>query len=338
MKAAVYKGRQRLSVDEVPTPSPGPGQVLVKVKYCAICGTDVHAFLYDAAPPGTVLGHEYCGAVAELGPGVSGWSVGDRVVGGGGVAPPGKGGGARSGPRFNYRTMGFADKPLRAYAEYILMDDWEPIPIPEGVSDEAAALCEPCAIAVHAVRRSDLKLGDSVLILGGGPIGLFCLQTTRAAGARTVFLSEPATARREAAVSLGADAVIDPAQEDAVERAVSLTGGLGPDIVFDCAGARSTLDQAMSMVRRDGQVVLVALAWEETPLVPVDWMAREVGLQTSFGSEPGDWRTVLALMKAGKVDVAPLLSEESFIPLEGIQQAFESLVKPSTQLQMVVSM
>jgi len=264
--------------------------------------------------------------------------VGDRVVGGGGATPPGKGKSARTDPRYNYRTMGFAGAPLRAYAEYVVMEGWEPVPIPDGVSDEAAALCEPCAVAVHAVRKSELRLGDTVAVLGGGPIGLFCLQTARAAGAGKVFVSEPAPARQEAARLLGADAVIDPLQDDVVERVVSLTGGIGPDVVFDCAGAASTLDQAMNMVRRGGQVVLVALAWEKTAVLPVDWIAREIKLQASFSSLPEDWRIALDLMRSGKVSVAPMLSEDSFIPLEDIQQAFESLVKPSTQLQMVVKL
>jgi threonine dehydrogenase-like Zn-dependent dehydrogenase len=188
------------------------------------------------------------------------------------------------------------------------------------------------------MRLSDLRLGDSVAVLGGGPIGLFCLQTARAAGAGKVFVSEPAPARQEAAGVLGADYVIDPSKEDAVERIVALTGGNGPDVVFDCAGAASTLDQAMNMVRRGGQVVLVALAWEKTSVLPVDWIAREIKLQASFGSMPEDWRIALDLIRSGKVSVAPMLSEDSFILLEDIQQAFESLVKPSTQLQMVVKL
>ncbi len=336
MRAAVYQGNQRLSVEEIPTPSPGPGQVLVQVKYCAICGTDIHAVLYDAAPVGVVLGHEFCGTIAALGEGVTRWAVGDRVVGGGGTVPPGKEGAQLAHPRYDYRTMGFASKPMRAYADYMLMEEWDPVPIPEGVSDEAAALCEPCAIAVRATRRSDLKLGDSVMVLGGGPIGLFCLQTARAAGATSVYLSEPTPVRREAALALGADAVIDPNQGDVVEQALALTGGLGPDVVFDCAGWQRTLDQSLSMVRRNGQVVLVAIAWEDIPVLPIDWMGREIRLQTTFGSVADDWRVALDLMKTGRVDVEPLLSDDSFVPLESINETFEALTKPTTQLQMVI--
>ena len=232
--------------------------------------------------------------------------------------------------------MGFSGKPLRAYAEYVLMEEWEPVPIPDGVSDEAAALCEPCSIAIRAVRQSRLRLGDPVSILGAGPIGLLCLQAAKAAGAGAVFVSEPAPARREAATKLGADAVIDPTKEDVVAGMVSLTDGLGPQVVFDCAGAKSTLDQALTMVRRSGQVVLVALAWEPTSVLPVEWIAREVSLQATFGGAPEDWRIALELIRTGKIRMESLLSEASFIPLDDIQQAFEALIKPTIQLQMVV--
>ena len=283
------------------------------------------------------MGHEYCGTVTEIGSGVSGWEVGDRVVGGGGKPPPGKGAGYLMNPRFNFRTMGYDASRRRAYAEWVLLDDWEPIPIPDSVSDEEAALCEPCAVSVHAVRKSDLKLGDSVAVLGAGPIGLLCLQVAKAAGADAVFVSEPAPARSKAAAELGADAVVDPTKEDVAERMVSAADGLGPRIVFDCAGAKSTLDQALNIVQRHGQVVLVALAWEHTAVLPVDWIAREVRLQCSFGSEPEDWRIALKLISNGKVSITPMVSDASFVPLRGIQRAFEELTKPTVQLQMVVN-
>lgn len=336
MKAAVYKGGQRFEIEEIPTPSPGPSQLLVQIHYCAICGTDVHAFLYDIAPPGTVLGHEYCGTVVEVGADVGKWKVGDRVIGGGGDPPPGMAPPVRTDPRFNYRTMGFPHGSIRGYAEYIAMEEWQPLAIPDGVSDEAAALCEPSAVAVHAIRNSALRVGDNVGILGAGPIGMLCLQVASAAGAEAVFVSEPAPGRSEAAARLGADAVIDPSEEDATERMVELTDGTGPDVIFDCAGTQSTLDQALNTVRRSGQVVLVAVPWEAMPLMPADWMAREIKFQASFGSRPEEWRIVLKLMQCGKLAVQELIPEGSIIPLDDIQRAFEGLTKPSTQLQMMV--
>lgn len=336
MKAAVYKGKQQLAVEEIPTPDPGPGQVLVKVLYSAICGTDVHAFLYDIPPSGTVMGHEFSGNVVKVGRGVSAWHEGDRVVSGIGDPPPGLGPGFTHDARFNYRLMGFAGGKLRGYAEYVVMEEWEATKIPEGLDDRTAALSEPCSVAVRAVRLSDLRLGDSVAVLGAGPIGMLTLQTAKAAGADMVYVSEPTRARTRAALLLGADAVVDPTTENVVNRMESLNGGKGPDVVFDCAGVGSTLDQAFNMVRKQGQVVLVAVPWEPIPVLPVDWMAREVKLQTTFGSRIEDQRISLDLLRSGKVSIEPMLSEAEFISLEDIQQAFEALVKPSSQLQMVV--
>jgi 2-desacetyl-2-hydroxyethyl bacteriochlorophyllide A dehydrogenase len=336
MKAAVYAGNQSFDVKDIPTPEPGPDQVLLKVKYSAICGTDVHTFLYDQAPSGIVMGHEYCGTIAHVGADVTRWKVGDRVLGGGGAPPPGAGPAFVTDPRYKYREVGFTGRPLRGYAEYVVMEEWEPVLIPDGVSDEAASLCEPCAVAVRAVRHSKVKLGDKVAVLGAGPIGLFCIQAVKAAGAGAVYVSEPVPVRAEAARNVGADLVIDPTGEDVVARLEELTDGLGPDVVFDCAGATPTLDQAMNIVRRDGQVMLVAVAWTEVPLLPVDWMAREVSIQSTWGGRHEDWKIALELLRTGKIIVGPMLTSSSFIPLDDIQDAFESLIKPTTQLQMVV--
>ena len=338
MRAAVYKGKQLFSVEEIPTPEPGPGQVRVKVKYCAICGTDVHAFLYDIPPPGTVMGHEYSGTIDRVGPGPSSWTVGDRVVGGGGVPPAGEGPSYVTDPRFNYRTMGFEDHRQRAYADYVLMREWEPVPIPEGVSDEEAALSEPGGVAVRAVRKSEMRLGDYVAVLGAGPIGMLTIQAARAAGASGVLVSEPAAARQVAAAKLGADVVVDPTKEDPVASAEAFTGGRGTDVVFDCAGVGSTLDQAFNMVRQFGQVMLVAVPWEPLPVLPVDWMSREVRLQTTFGARPEDYRISLDLIRQGKISIERMVSEAEVIALEEIQGAFEELIKPSSQLQMVVKL
>ena len=335
MKAAVYRGKRTLNVEEIETPTPAEAEVLIKVKYSAICGTDVHAFLYDAPPIGTVMGHEYCGTVTAVGPGVTRFSPGDRVIGGGGTPPPGKELALRVAPRYNYRTDGFAGR-MRGYAEYVINDEWTPLPVPDDVSDEAAALCEPCAIAVHTTRLSGIKIGDVVAVLGAGPIGFFCAQVAKAAGASTVIVSEPVAARAKAVASAGADIVVDPTTEDFASVVLEASNGLGADVILDCAGARPTLNQALNAVRREGSVVLVAVVWEEIPLVPVDWMGREVHLHTSFGSLPRDWEIALDLLRSGKVVVEPILSPEQVIPLDDIQQAFDSLLDPSTQLQIIV--
>ncbi|MXY78263.1 MAG: zinc-binding dehydrogenase [Chloroflexi bacterium] len=339
MRAAVYQGAQRFEIRDIDRPSPRPHQVLVRVAQSAICGTDVHAFMYDLAPPGHVLGHEIAGRIAELGADVKGWAVGDRVVAGGGDPPPDANRGAfYTDPRFNYRTMGFAGSRTGGYAEYMLCEAWSLQAIPDAVPDAVAALTEPCSVAVRAVRRSAVKLGDTVGIVGAGPIGLLCMQAARAAGATRLLVSEPAPARAQLARDLGAAAVVNPREEDVVERFLELTGGLGPDVIFDCAGLGNTLDQALVAVRRRGQVVLVAVPWEPMPLQPADWMAREVDLRVTFGGNPSDWRAALDLLASGRISGEALISDASSIRLDDIQATFEALMQPSSQVQVVVDL
>ena len=183
-----------------------------------------------------------------------------------------------------------------------------------------------------------MKLGDTVAVLGAGPIGLLCMQAAQAAGARKVIVSEPSEARRNVALSLGADAVVDPTNEDPVEAIISLTDGSGPHVVYECAAAKPTLQTAFDVIRKQGNVMLVALAWEEVPLLPVDWAGKEVTFNTTFGSEAYDWTIAMDLISQGKVNVDPLILDADIIDIEDIQQAFEALCQPSTQVQMVVKL
>ncbi len=336
MKAAVFKEKLCLVVEEIPTPSPGPDEVLIRVTQCAICGSDVHRFQHGMLRPGAVIGHEFCGIVAGLGGAVDQWTVGDRVIGGGGARPAGAQPPPSRAERYSARTFGFQSQVFGGYAEYVVRPAWGILPIPQGVSDDAAALVEPCSIAVHAVRLSRIRLGDRVVVVGAGPIGLMCLQAARAAGAAAVYVSEPVEARAAAARQLDADAVIDPVNADVVAEMLDLTGGLGPDVVFECSAAIGTLQQTMEMVRREGQVVVVSLAWVEEPVLSVAWVGREVELKAAYGADPVDWQVSLALMEKDQVRVEPMLGSDSHVPLDGIQEAFESLIKPGGTAQLIV--
>jgi threonine dehydrogenase-like Zn-dependent dehydrogenase len=338
MKAAVYQGEQNIVIEDIPIPEPGPGEVLVKIQYSAICGTDVHVFLYDIAPPGSVLGHEFSGLVAAVGPGVKTWKEGDRVIGGGGTPPIGMEAPLRKQDQYNYRLEGFSSTGKRGYSEYTLLNEWEPLLIPENVTDLQACLTEPCAVVVRAVRLSKLRLGDTVVVIGAGPIGLLCMQAVKAAGARKVIVIEPVEARRNVAMSLGADVVIDPAINDVIETSIAHSDGSGPHVVFECAAAKSTLGTAFNIVRKQGNVVLVALAWEDVPVLPVDWAGKELNFKTTFGSEPYDWTVALNLIDRGQISLDPMIADADIISIEGIQKAFEDLCKPSTQVQVVVDL
>ena len=336
MRAAVYKSKQNLVVEEIPTPEPQSDEVQIKISHSAICGTDVHVYLYDIAPPDTVLGHEFAGEISKVGSDVTRFKVGDRVIGLGGTPPPGKESPLRRQDQYNYRLEGITNTRTRGYAEYTVAKEWEPLRLPDQVSNLEGALAEPCAIVTRAVRLSNQKLGDTVAVLGAGPIGLLCLQAAKAAGATKVIVSEPSEARRSVALELGADAVVDPTSQDPVKAIIELTDGAGPHVVYECAAAKPTLHDALDMVRRKGNVMLVALAWEDVPLLPVDWAGKEIQLNTTFASEPYDFKVAVDLIASKKFVLEPLLSDTDTIELKDIQEAFESLIKPSNQIHMVI--
>ncbi len=335
MKAAVTRGTQQIQVEDVPTPEPGSNQVLVKIKYSAICGSDVHRFQYGMMNSGSIMGHEYIGEVVQLGADVTLINEGDRVVSGGGESPEGVP--ARSaGDRYSARTMGLKAPPQGGFAEYIVLDEWRPLVIPKNVSDELAVLAEPASIAVHAVRTSKFSIGDSVVVMGAGPIGLLTMQVLNAAGAGAVYVSEPATARADAARVLGATIVMNPTEEDVVSKVLKISGGPGVPIAFDAAAAQPTLQQGLEMVRRGGQVLVVSMAWENVDLLTVEWIGREVEMKASYGSQPIDWRTVLNLMERGLLSEQAMVTDESFIGFDEMQSSMQRLMKPEELVQLVL--
>jgi len=335
MKAAVTRGTQQIQVEDVPTPEPGPNQVLIKIKYSAICGSDVHRFQYGMMNSGSIMGHEYIGEVVQSGASVTLLNEGDRVVSGGGESPEGVP--ARTaGDRYSARTMGLKAPPQGGFAEYIVLDEWRPLVIPKNVSDELAVLAEPASIAVHAVRTSKFSIGDSVVVMGAGPIGLLTMQVLNAAGAGAVYVSEPATARADAARVLGATIVMNPTEEDVVSKILEISGGPGVPIAFDAAAAQPTLQQGLEMVRRGGQVLVVSMAWENVDLLTVEWIGREVEMKASYGSQPIDWRTVLNLMERGLLSEQAMVTDESFIGFDEMQSSMERLMKPDEHVQLVL--
>jgi len=336
MKAAVIRGTQKIVVEDIPTPEPGVNQVLVKIKYSALCGSDVHRFQYGMANDGSVLGHEYIGAVVQTGRDVTLLNEGDRVVSGGGTPPAGSTSTLTSGARYSARTVGLEATRIGGFAEYVAMDEWRPLLIPEGVSDELAVLAEPTSIAVHAVRTSKFKVGDSTLVMGAGPIGLLVMQVLKAAGAAAVYVSEPSSARADSALALGADLVLNPMDDDVVERALELSGGPGLPVAFDAAAAKPTFQQGMEMLQRGGQLLVVSMAWEDVDLRTVDWIGREVEMKAAYGSEPIDWRTGLALMKRGQLSEKSMVTDQSFIGWDEMQGSMERLMKPDQHVQLVL--
>ncbi|MDD4876214.1 MAG: zinc-binding dehydrogenase [Dehalococcoidales bacterium] len=333
MKAAVFKEKGVLTVEEIPTPEPKFGEVLCRVKYCGICGTDLHNYSYGITAPGSILGHEWCGVITKLGEGVEDFSVGERVMlykhPWVPLVPPGK----RNDPRnirLNPRAIYSAPSRMGAYAEYIAAPTTRITRIPDEITDEAAACLEPLVAAIHAVRLGNLKVSDTVAFIGAGPIALFMIQRVKQAGARAIYVSEISSARAAKAEELGSDRVFNPLKEDIITEIVKLTGGRGPDIVYECAAGKNTLNQACQLVARNGRVTCLAVYQEPILLEPLDWymMQPEIKFTTNGDSTPFDWEIAKEVLCQNSIDVETVIT--NVIPLSKIQETFQALLKPVT--------
>lgn len=317
MKVAALYGRHDIRIEEWETPIPGPGQVLIKVVCCGICGTELHmweghdiAWLKieeDAGPQ--VWGHEYAGTVVEVGDDVTLCKVGDRVT----VVPwvsCGKCFYCRNGVE-NLCT----DKATiyqagsGAWAEYSLVPEATVYTIPDDMSFEIASLSEPLSCCVHAMDRAKIQSGSSVCIIGAGPIGLLLLALARAGGASRIIVSEPASVRRKLAIEMGADIVVNPLEEDLLEVVHSATRGWGVDYSFEAVGKSLTVRQAMDVVRSAGTVMIVGVADREDkmPLSPFEVYARDLTLMGSVSRSYAYDRTVRWL---ASLDLEPLITHK----------------------------
>src|SRR5579871_2803605 len=246
MPAAVYEGGGRLAVRDLPVPPVGPDEVLVEVSHCGICGTDLHLVLEERARPGSVLGHEWAGTVADVGAAVEGWSVGDAVV-----ATPDPGCGEcraclRGRPSVCLRREPPDYLSFRgAFARYVTVAARRLAPLPAGVSTRTAALTEPTAVALHAVTLGAPVAGERVLVSGAGPVGLLVTAVLRAKGVDDITVVEPSAGRRARALAVGAAAAIEPADLPAPPMGLPVEHPY--TVVFECSGngraAAAALDQ-----------------------------------------------------------------------------------------------
>jgi len=298
MKAAVWHGRLDVRVEDVAEPqSPSRGQVKVQIVWCGICGTDLHEYLggpiyipTDKPHPMTgvlapvILGHEASGEVVETGPDVSRIRIGDRV----GLCPI-IGCRAckwcRSGLMGLCPTVAFLGTSWHggAFAEYVNVYEYMCYKLPPEVPYELGAMAEPFAAAYRAVKRAGVSGGQMVAIVGSGPIGLMALQSATIQGAEQIVVFEPAQKRQELARRCGATAVIDPTQADPVQAMAELTGGVGADVVVECAGVRATGLLAGRVARRRGKVVVMGVFEHPAPLDYTDLVYGEKTVMGSMG-------------------------------------------------------
>jgi (R,R)-butanediol dehydrogenase/meso-butanediol dehydrogenase/diacetyl reductase len=346
MLAALYHGNRDVRVEEVPEPTPGPGDVKIRVSCAGICGTDVKD--YFAGPlflPTTphpvsgaqiplIFGHEFSGVVAELGDGAADIAVGQRVA----IEPIytcGKCIYCEEGD-YNLCDRSYfhgSQTYLGGMAECTVVKRSMVHSLPESVSFEQGALVEPMSVAMHSVQRAHTREGAVAVVYGAGPIGLGVYLGLRAEGLSDVVVVEPSVERRRAAERLGCEAVLDPSGTDIAHAVLVHTEGRGADVSFDVAGAASGLTAAIRSTRKQGQVIIVAAHESPMEFQPNEILMKEVSVTTSF-AYCNDFQRVIGHMAAGKY---PTDGWVEHVGLDALPEAFDALRSASLN-KVVVNM
>jgi 2-desacetyl-2-hydroxyethyl bacteriochlorophyllide A dehydrogenase len=335
MKAAVFKGAgQPMQVEDIADPVVKERQLVVEVAYCGICGTDLHSTREGPAmlPCDSVLGHEFVGEVVDLGKGLHAhWEKGDRVC-----ALPflscGQCQACVAGRPFECLTLSCIglDAP-GGFAEYVATSELNTLKLPDQLSTLDAALIEPLAVGLHAVRVGGLRAGQRVLIIGAGPIGLAVALWARFMGARDVVVSEPAAERRELARSMGATEVIQPG-ENLGEQFADVTGG-PPEVIFECVGAPGLIQQCIDIAPRRGMLVPVGVCEQPDTILPFPALIKELAIQFAIAYNREDYETVISMLAQGRVDASPMVT--GIVSIEEMPDAFEALRTPSDQCKVL---
>lgn len=331
MRAAVMQGLHRpLAIETVPDPVPGEGEVVVRVGRCGICGSDLH-MTEDPAygmGAGSVLGHEFAGEVVALGKGVEGLGMGDLVS----VVPLkscGRCPSCRSGEVAWCDQFGLQGG---GYAEYALTRPNQCVRLPKTASLADGAIIEPLAVALHGLAMSGMRIGDRVLILGAGPIGLAVAFWARRHGAGRVVVQDLATWQRDRALAMGAhDFVVDPA--DPIGSAERALGGKA-DVVFECVGVPGLIAQAVDQVRNRGTILLLGLCTRPDTFNSFAMLSKEVRLVTSAFFTRQEYEAALDALDSGAAE--PRLLVTDTIALDATPDVFETLRKRTHQCKVLI--
>lgn len=335
MRAAIFRGGD-LVVDTLPDPVPAQGQVLVKTLACGICGSDLHAAKHahrmvavTKRIPGRVpmdlardivFGHEFCCEVLDYGP-----KTEKRIKPGTRVC---------SMPLMmeadGPKGMGYSNTYVGGYAERMVLSAPLMLEVPNGLPTEHAALTEPLAVGVHAVEKANLTGDEAPLVVGCGPVGLAVIAALKLKGIHPIVAADFSPKRRELAVLMGADIVVDPAVE-------SPYGKLAADkraAVFECVGVPGLIQQILEKAPRDARVIVVGVCMEPDTIEPLFAIFKELNLQFVLGYTPEEFARSLRLLAEGKVDAEALITGK--VGLEGVKGAFEELGNPERHTKILV--
>ena len=321
MKAAVWHGRKDIRVEDVPLPgAPPAGWVQIKVHWCGICGSDLHEYVagpvfipVDTPHPLTglkgqcILGHEFSGEIATLGEGVTGFAVGDRVAADA-CQHCGECYYCKHGMYNICEKLAFTGLMNNgAFASLVNVPAELLYKLPDGFPTEAGALIEPLAVGMHAVKKAGSIVGETVVVVGAGTIGLCTIMCAKAAGAGRIIVLEMSAARKAKALEVGATVVLDPKDCDAVAEVKALTGGYGADVSFECIGHRDTAKLAIDVIRKAGKTVLVGIFEEPSSFNFFEIVATEKQVIGSLAYN-GEFADVIRFIADGRIDVQPLIT------------------------------
>jgi (R,R)-butanediol dehydrogenase/meso-butanediol dehydrogenase/diacetyl reductase len=313
MPAAVFMGLRDVAVEDRPTPTPGPGELLLEVSHCGICGSDLHFLLEWGGKAGAIEGHEYSGTVAALGAGVTGWAVGDRAIGG-------------PSPRCGTCEHCMAQRPSLcvernsvagddtwqgAFAGYKTVNAAQALPVPEGLSLKHAALTEPLAVALHGITRAGgARPGTRWLVTGGGPIGFLSVAALKALGVDDIVVSEPKESRRTLCEKLGARTV-DPAELVAPDMPFD-TVAEPFDVALECSGNGRAQESALAQLKRGGTLVLVGAGMARPKFDPNRILLNELVITGAFVYDHDGFPRALEMLASGKLPNDLLVEQEDY--------------------------
>ena len=322
MPAAVFMGLRDVAVEDRPTPKPGPGELLLEVSHCGICGSDLHFLLEWGGRAGVIEGHEYSGTVAALGPDVTGWAVGERAIGG----PSPRCG--RCEYCLAHRTslcverggVGGDDGTWQgAFARYKTVRAAEALRVPEGLSLKHAALTEPLAVALHGITRAGgARPGTRWLVTGGGPIGFLSAAALKALGVDDIVVSEPKASRRSLCEKLGARAV-DPTELVMPEMPYDMVDEPF-DVALECSGNGRAQESALAQLKRAGTLVLVGAGMARPKFDPNRILLNELVITGAFVYDHDGFPRALELLASGRL-ANDLLVEQEDYPLNRLLDA-----------------
>jgi len=336
LKGIYYATAREIEVkNDLPKPIIEPDEVLIKVKYCGICGSDVGSFsALGMCLPQIILGHEFSGEIAEIGENVKKLKVGDRVT---------------ANPNIPCLDCEFCAKGLEvmcilssvgvsrdgALAEYINVRADRVHVLPESITYEEGTMIEPLSIAVQAVKLSNFVVGRNAVVFGAGTIGLMTIQVLKAAGASAIYVIEPVESKQKLALELGADQVFEPKRWSKITK---LTKKLGPDLIFDCVGLPETIMTSMKLVKRGGTIMIIGIHPQPFEMQGfLQLMAKNITMKGMFLADQDSFITSIDLIEKKSVNVKPMITK--LIKIEDVPEMFEILVNPPhDEIKVIVEM